>query len=140
MRLVLDTNILVSALINPHGNPRNLFDRWVNGEFELVTSEFQLDELTRVLTYPRVQKYLRGDEPNALVARLRNAATIATDLPEIHVSPDPDDNFIIASAIATNSHAIVTGDKKDLLSLKSVQGVKIVSVTACVEQFNERRS
>lgn len=135
MKLVLDTNILVSAVINPNGNPRNLFDRWLNGELELATSLFQLDELARVLTYPRLQRYLRHNEAELLLARLREAATVVDDLPEINLSPGPDDNFILATAIAAEANALVTGDKRDLLSLEKVREVRIVTVAECIRQL-----
>lgn len=135
MRLVLDTNILVSALINPNGPSRKLFELWLSNEFILISSDFQIDELSRVLTYPRLQKYIRAGEAEIIVARIRDLAVIATDLPEINASPDPDDNFILATAVAGNANAVVTGDKKHLLALNAVLEIPIVTVADCVRQL-----
>ncbi len=63
MRIVLDTNVLASALISPHGFSHELAERWEAGEFTLVTSAEQREELRRVLAYPRLQK--RIDEGEA---------------------------------------------------------------------------
>ncbi|MFM7171568.1 MAG: putative toxin-antitoxin system toxin component, PIN family [Caldilinea sp.] len=59
MRIVLDTNVLISALISAKGAPAQVFDRWQAGELELVAAQEVLDELQRVLTYPRVRSRLR---------------------------------------------------------------------------------
>lgn len=139
MRLVLDTNILVSALINPNGPSRTLFDLWLSNEFFLISSDFQITELSRVLTYPRLQKFINRAEAEIIVARIRDLAVIVGDLPEINASPDPDDNFILATAVAGSADAVVTGDKKHLLSLKVVAGIQMTTVADCVRQMEANR-
>jgi len=55
MRVVLDTNILLSALISPHGSPDIIYRAWRAARFELVTSTTQLDELRRASRYPKLK-------------------------------------------------------------------------------------
>ena len=78
MEVVLDTNVIVSALISPRGAPAEIFSAWQRGRFTYVTSPPLLDELARALSYPRVRKFLtwtdeeRGEflEALAYAARL----------------------------------------------------------------------
>jgi putative PIN family toxin of toxin-antitoxin system len=59
MRVVLDTNVPISAFISHTGAPAQIFALWRNGEIEILVSPESLAELQRVLTYPRVQRYLQ---------------------------------------------------------------------------------
>ncbi|MCI0333011.1 MAG: putative toxin-antitoxin system toxin component, PIN family [Planctomycetes bacterium] len=130
--MVLDTNVFVSALINPGGLPDQLVESWEADEFTLVTSAEQLDEIERVLAYDKLQRYLRPEQAARLVANLRRLAEFAADLPPVDASTDSSDNLILATAIAGNASHVVTGDKSHLLSLKSVNGVLIVTVREAV--------
>ncbi len=58
MRVVLDTNILFSALISPHGAPDAIYRAWRAARFEVVTSRMQLDEIRRASRYPKLQAIL----------------------------------------------------------------------------------
>jgi len=139
MRIVLDTNIFVSALISQHGPPAELFDRWNDDEYELVTAEPQIDELRRVLTYPRVAKHLRSGAAETLIGRLYDAALFVADLPEINLSDDPDDNIILAIAVASNTDLIASGDKKHMLLLDNVQGIPILAPAAAIAMIASKR-
>lgn len=127
MRVVLDTNVLISGLLRP-ASPADLVVRaWVERRFTLVTSEWQLDELGRVSRYPRLRASLTPHEVGRLIGRMRRHAVVFASLPAIAVSRDPDDDPLVATAIAGDAHWLVTGDKGDLLALKKVHGIKIVS-------------
>lgn len=129
MILVLDTSVLVSILITKDTPPDRLYQAWLQGRFELVTSEVQLAEFARVLQYERLQKYIRIQTGAAeMLNMLREEAQIVGPLPDISASPDPDDNAIIATAIAGQADWLISGDKKDLLSLGEVEGVAILTV------------
>ena len=138
VRIVLDTNILISALISPGATPDLLIHYWESGAFTLVTSHPQLDELSRVLAYEKLAPFLRPFQSQRLLERIAHAAAIASDLPKLTVSPDPDDNAIIATAIAGKADLIVTGDKRGLLALGSVQGIPIVTAREAVERLGAR--
>ncbi|MEN8132154.1 MAG: putative toxin-antitoxin system toxin component, PIN family [Pseudomonadota bacterium] len=86
--------------------------------FEFITSEWQLAEFRRVSHYPKLCRYLKPFEAGNLVNGLRNQAIVLGNLPEVDLSPDPDDNPVPASAIAGEAEYIITGDKRDLLSLR----------------------
>jgi len=65
--MVLDTNVLVSVLINPGGLPDQVLQRWESDEFTLVTSAAQLDELQRVLGYEKLRRFIRPEQATRLV-------------------------------------------------------------------------
>lgn len=125
MRIVLDTNVLVSALLSRDGPPGRLLAAVKRGDVTPVTSEAQLQELHRVLGRRNAQ--VRPDEAESLVDGLRAVGVIATDLPDVDDSPDPDDNPILATAIAGGADVIVSGDKKHMLLLGRVGEIPIVT-------------
>lgn len=140
MRIVLDTNVLASALISPHGFSHELAERWEAGEFTLVTSAEQREELRRVLAYPRLQKRIDADQAARLLSNLGDAADVVGNLPAVRASSDEADNRIIAAALAGQATHLVTGDKSHLLSLGVVESVAVVSPRAMIEILNAAAS
>lgn len=133
MRMVLDTNVLISALISPGGLPDQLLQQREAGQYALVTSEEQLIEVRRVLGYEKLSRFIRPDQATRLLTNLREAAGIVTSLPSVTASSDKADNLIIASAIAGNASHLVTGDRAHLLTLKRVEQIQIISVREAVD-------
>lgn len=133
MRIVLDTNILVSALLKTDGPPAQLLAAWKAEKFVLITSEPQLTELYRVLCYPKLKKYISQENALDLVTRLRASAEYAADLPSVEFSDDPADNRIIATALIGHAKLLVTGDKKHLLSLAKIDNLTIVTAKSALE-------
>lgn len=71
MKVVLDTNVLISALISPHNPPDLILQSWLAGDFELLTSEDQLEEIRRVSRYAHLQPFLQPHRVGVLVNRMR---------------------------------------------------------------------
>lgn len=138
MRMVLDTNVLVSALITPGGLPDQLLRHWEDGDFTLVISSEQLDEAQRVLAYDKLQRFIRPEQSAQLLANLSHLAIFTGSLPQVDVSTDAADNVILATAIAGNATHLVTGDKNDLLILKASQGVSIITVREAIDLLASR--
>lgn len=130
MRVVLDTGVLIAALITSGTPPDLIYRAWRKKAFDLFTSEWQLEELRRVSRYPKLRKYLKPAEVGTLVNGLRRQATVLRELPKVELSPDPDDNPILATAIAGMADYLVTGDERDLLSLGKVEMVQIITARA----------
>jgi putative PIN family toxin of toxin-antitoxin system len=118
MRVVLDTNILVSALISRSGPTDRLYLAWKEQRYELVTSIEQLEEFRRVTRYPRVKQLIEPSAAGTLHNQLRASNIVLHKLPVINRSRDPGDNFLLAMAEAGAAEYLVTGDKRDLLALK----------------------
>ena len=132
MRVVLDTNILVAALITTGTPPDRLYRAWLRGVIEVITSAAQIAELADVLARPRLRKYLDADEAAAIIGHMDTRATILRDPPPVDLSPDPGDNPILAAAIAGKAELIVSGDKRHMLVLGAAAGIPIVTARAAV--------
>lgn len=128
MRLVIDTNILISALLAGTSLPAHLIMLWREGRFDLLTSADQLDELMRVTRYPKLRERLAPALAGRLINELRDIAIVVKKLPVVTVSPDPYDNDLLAMAAAGSADFLVTGDKRDLLALKLYEGTRIITV------------
>jgi putative PIN family toxin of toxin-antitoxin system len=130
VRLVIDTNVLISALLAGTSLPAHLIVLWREGRFDLLTSADQLDELTRVTRYPKIQERLTPALAGRLINDIRDLAVLLTALPVVTASPDPHDNYLLAMAAAGAADFLVTGDKRDVLALKLFEGTKIITVRA----------
>lgn len=135
MRLVLDTNILVSGLLSRKGPPGLLVAAWLDLRFELVTSAEQLDELRRVLAYEKLRPFISKEQARDFVENLETLAELAEDLPDVQASPDPADNVILAAAVAGGADAVVSGDKGDMLALGIVESIPIITARQAVERL-----
>ena len=133
MRVVLDTGILVAALITTDTPPSLIYRAWRKKRFELVTSEWQLDEFRRVSRYAKLRRFLKPVEAGSLVNGLRRQATVLESLPTVELSPDPQDNPVLAMAKASKAQYLVTGDKRDLLALGSIDDTRIVTARQVIE-------
>ena len=132
MRLILDTNILISALLSPLGAPAHLLDAWERKRFTLVACDALIAELRDVAGRPFFRARLRASVAELLAAGLRDFSCFCRDLPSGSVAPDPKDSFLLALAEASQSEFLVTGDK-ELLSLKQHRSTRIVTPAAMIE-------
>lgn len=128
MRLVLDTNIVASGLLW-NGTPAQLIDSAQANEIELFTSRVLLAELARVLQRAKFTKAIAasGLPFDELVLGYAELATLITPAPIPATVPnDPDDDHVLACAIAAEAELIVSGDN-DLLTLKMFREIPIVT-------------
>ncbi len=129
MRVVLDTNILFSALISPHGAPDAVFRAWRAARFELVTSRVQLDEIRRASRYPKLQAILQPARVGTMINNLQRALVLEHLTIDIEAD-DPDDSFLLAMAVAGKADYLVTGDRRaGLLQRGNIQRTRIVTPT-----------
>jgi putative PIN family toxin of toxin-antitoxin system len=127
MRAVLDTNILVSALLVPTGNPAKIYRVWQEGFFTLLVCPEQLDELRATLRKPRIAERIKPYTAGRLVNELKELAQHVGDLPRVERSPDPTDDFLLALSEAGGADYLVTGDKSGLLALSRHKTTRIVT-------------
>ena len=128
MRLVIDTNILISALFDDTSLPGQLIAQWRDGRFSLLTATEQLDELMRVTRYPKIRERLAPALAGRFINELRDIAVMVNRLPTVDVCTDPYDNYLLAMVSAGRANFLVTGDKRDLLGIALYDGAKIVTV------------
>jgi putative PIN family toxin of toxin-antitoxin system len=131
VRIVVDTNLLVSGVISAGGLPRQLLDAAKAGDFELCTSEALLAELLDVLSRSKFAARLAQAwlTPEGIFDELRRLSVVVPTpvTPPRVVPTDPDDDHVIAAAIAGSADLIASGDKRDLLPLGAYAGIPIVT-------------
>lgn len=120
-RAVLDTNVLVSALISPGGGSARLLLELRSGAFELIVSPLLLAELRDVLRRAKFRRYVSEAEVDAYVDLIRNGSVMHADPTpgSEQLSADPDDEYLIDLARAVQADAVVSGDAH-LLDLRAV--------------------
>lgn len=133
MRVVLDTNIIVSALLAPAGKPAAIIRIWLDGKFTLLTCAVHIDELRSTLQKPRVSERIKPHKAGRLVNLVRKLAEYIDPLPRVERSPDPTDDFLLAMSEGGKADYLVTGDKCGLLALGTHKGTQIV----CARDFAE---
>ncbi len=133
MRLVLDTNVIVSALLIEGSLPDQLIGRWRRGRFDLLICPVQIEQLARVTRYPKLRSRLTPALAGRLINQPRKLAVMLDDLPAITVCADPSDNYLLATAMAGRADFLVTGDKAQLPSLKQYATTRIVTVRALID-------
>lgn len=133
MRVVLDTNVLLAALISPHGPPDVIYRAWRTARFELITSMTQLDELRRVSRYPKLKTILPAHRVGAMINNMQRAVVLQTlpALPEGMEANDPNDNFLLAMALHGEVDFLITGDRRaGLLQMRQLGKTQIVTPLA----------
>ena len=135
MKVVLDSSVLFSALLKGSGATKALFQHARQGRFELCLSEAILQETAQSLLRKVGQFSYTENDVIEFIALLSAVATVADELPDIPpVCRDPNDDHILAAALATGAQIIVTGDD-DLLTLQMYEGIRILTVRAFLEEF-----
>ncbi|MBZ0170366.1 PilT protein domain-containing protein [Candidatus Methylomirabilis lanthanidiphila] len=131
MRIVLDTNVFISALAFPGSKPDQILSRIRRGEFDLFISPFILSELDRVL---REKFRFSKKDTDARVRAIRTIAHLVHPTEQIHVITDKDDdNRILECALAAQAEFLITGDHAHLLPLRSYRQTKIVTPAQFLE-------
>ena len=137
MRVILDTNMLLGALISPYGPPDIIYRAWRAARFELVTSVAQLEEMRRVSRYPKLKTILPAHRVGTMVNNMQRAIVLDNLPPPPNGMDlnDPNDVFLLSMALASEADYLVTGDRRaGLLQLGSAGRTRIVSpATFCVE-------
>lgn len=127
MRVLLDTNVLLSALMAQGSPPARLYEYWKGRRFDLVSCELQLEELNRVTRRPFFRERIRDNEAGRLVNDIRALALIVDAGGTQRISPDPADDYLLSAAKNGKVDYLVTGDKSDLLALRRHEATQIVT-------------
>ena len=135
VRTVLDTNVLVSALVFPKGTLSRLRDAWRSGAILPLISRETVSELVRVLCYPKFR--LTEEEREELLADYLPfcESVVVGDAQVVPECRDPFDRMFLELALAGRADVLITGDE-DLLALASTFPVPIVLPKAFAEQVS----
>jgi putative PIN family toxin of toxin-antitoxin system len=139
-RAVIDTNLVVSGILNPSGSPGAVL-RAAGVRFELVWTPAIVVECYRVLSYPRLKKVLgaRAEAARQVVADLAALAVLLPpgQLPLVRVvEADPDDDVLFGTALAGAATFVVSGDAA-VLAVGSFAGVMVVSAAEFLASLGE---
>lgn len=136
MRIVIDTNVLLSALLW-RGTPHTLLELVRTEALVLITSPELLSEFADVIQRPKFSGILQqaSRTPDRVLTELRRMAeiVISPPLPE-PISRDPDDDAVLACAIAARVDVVVSGDD-DLLALKQFQNIPIPTPAEALQKI-----
>ncbi|MBI2840542.1 MAG: putative toxin-antitoxin system toxin component, PIN family [Acidobacteria bacterium] len=141
IRAVLDTNVLVSAMLSHLGPPARIYHAWRDGERELVSSYSLIEELDVVLRRPTMRENhgMTNAQIADLITLITENATMTPGTIEVEVvKEDPDDNKFLACAAEADAEYIVSGDKH-LLTLGHYGDVAIVRPRVFADLLDEER-
>lgn len=138
MRLVLDTNVVASAILWG-GTSRVLLQAAREKRIELFTSTAMLAELTDILGRRKFARKIAASQLtiDQLVHGYAQLASVVRPTATPRIAPDPDDDVVIGTALAAKADLVVTGDKP-LLSVTEHQGIGIVGVAQAIENIDAR--
>ena len=128
-RAVLDANQFVSATLHSLGNPAKVLSAWRSGRFELVISRPIVEEIRRVLNYPRLARIhkKRSGEIHEFLDDLTVLAFVSPGKLKLRVvQGDPSDDIYVIAAVEAEARFIVTGDR-DLLGIEEYRGIRLVT-------------
>ena len=110
-RVVLDCNVFVSALLSSDGAPAQILERWADGAFDLIISPLLLAELERVLGRPKFRASIDAIHAEALLSGVIDDGLLVEDPPpQLGLTPDPGDDYLVVLARKADAHCIVSGD------------------------------
>ena len=136
-RLVLDTNVFISGLISHAGAPARILAAIHKRKALHLVSDPIADEYLRVLSYPRIRKYRQvndtfiADVATYILFRTERVELLST----VDLSPDPDDNVFLATALDGKADCVISGDKTHLLSLRAVERIPIITAGEALIKF-----
>lgn len=136
MRIVLDTNVIISRYLTPHGRVARILSLWEHEAFDLLVSEPILEEYARVLAYPQHRKVHKLDD--RMRAEIMDAFRELAEIVEPLTTPavvhdDPDDDHFLACAVSGQADYIVSGDPH-LRKLVVYEGIPIFSPAEFLSQ------
>ncbi len=125
-KVVLDTNILISAL-GWKGPPHTILTKLLNKDFEMIISNKQLKELQKVLNYPKFS--FSEQQKSRFLTIITESATVVDTITTVGIiKEDPSDNILLEIALENDVQTIVSGDEH-LLKLRNFAGAKILTAT-----------
>lgn len=136
IRVVLDTNVLVSALLW-RKRSWEIFQLASLGKIIICTSREILEEFSRVLFYPHISLQIQkiGKTPFSVTEELLTTSAYYANTPKIsEIREDPSDNAILSCAVAAEPDYIISGDKH-LLELKSFRGIPVLTPAQFLKRF-----
>jgi hypothetical protein len=128
LRLVIDTNILISGLMAVNSLPQQVFDYATSQAILLISNEVQ-SEIENVISRPKLQKYITLEQRNKFLTELSQQVKRVTINQQIRACRDPKDDKFLELAVCGEANYIITGDA-DLLDLHPFQNISIIKAAS----------
>lgn len=142
IRVVLDTNVFVSALLSPEGPPAGILELTLAGKLCLIISPGIIREIQQVLQYPKIVQAMKkhgvtpSEMEDAVLKILRVAVLTTGAVMAEGVSSDPTDDMVISCALEGQADFIISGDR-DLTEIEEYRGIRILSPAAFMKLMEE---
>jgi uncharacterized protein len=136
--IVLDTNLIVSAVINPQGAASQALDI-ADANFDIVVSQETLSELIDVLSREKFDRYASKEERKLFAMDYADTAKLVHVQAVVTECLDPKDNKFLALAVDAGAVLVVSGDKKHLTNMKQYQGIPIIGIRELLETYESYR-
>ena len=141
LKIVLDSNVFVSALINPRGKPAQILNYVFENKIRLFTSPSIIEELERVLSYPKLVKRhgLEKQELKEFVSDLLSILSLVEGKKALElIAEDPADNNYLSCALDAKADFIVSGDIH-LLNLREYEGIQIITPAQFLKMLEKEK-
>jgi len=135
VKIVLDTNVLVSAFLKPQSSPAKILRLILQGNIDIVVNECILSEYYEVLTRPKFD--INPENVRTVLSLIRTKGINAPALAQSFSLPDRDDEYFLEAALATGADALVTGNKRHFPE-KRCKGQVVVSPKEFLEHIYEK--
>lgn len=122
--IVIDTNVFISAVLNPQGTPRKVIDLGLK-KFQIIQSDSTYQELTTRINKKKFDRYISIDDRRGFLESLKKNTKFISVQHQTKICADADDNKFIELAVSGEAKYLITGDD-DLLILEAYQGIQIV--------------
>ncbi|MFA4886340.1 MAG: putative toxin-antitoxin system toxin component, PIN family [Desulfotomaculaceae bacterium] len=139
MRVVLDTNVLISGMLIPGGPPGKIVDLWTENIITVIVSQALIEEFFDVLLRPKFKRAGTVIERQDLLMGLLEMENSVFVFPGVRlhvIEDDPEDNHVLECALEGKVQYIISGDTH-LLALKEFQGIPIVAPAEFISIFND---
>jgi uncharacterized protein len=138
LRVVLDTNVVVSALLHRHGAPSKVFELFLRNEILNCTTTQILAEVRTVLARPKIKAAMSTMLVEFTLSSLQMRSMVVVPVEHVSViTDDPADNMFLECALAAEADYIITGDRH-LLNLHLFRGIPLVSPAQFLDIWNKR--
>ena len=135
-RVVIDTNIIISAAISIDGTPAKIFNMFLEDKIINYTTPEIINEIEKVFRRPKIDRCItKGYKELIITNYIKKSINIKPQYFEKIVKEDPDDDKFINCALSSKVKIIITGDKH-LLKVKKYQDIKIMNVHDFLKQLN----
>ncbi len=134
-KVVIDTNVIISAGISVDGNPAKIFEMLLSGKLENYTTDDIIDEVKNVINRDKIKKILDFQDREFIINNFeRNSEKIVSSYMFFEVKEDPKDNKFLDCAVSANVDYIISGDEH-LLKMKEFKGITIISPTDFIKKY-----